>query len=175
MNKSNLKTIAINAIWFKVAWLGCVLYGNPAVIGILPLTLVIHNWWIPLTRRDWTFVVAVVLLGYVVDTFLSTSGILAFPAGGVTPPPWLMMLWGLFATLLLISLKSLVVHRILFVALCAVGGTLSYMAGVTLSPTEFGMAYSATLPVLAITWLLAGLVIHQIHRFIFPLTQHRYA
>ena len=166
-NTYTLKQILINAIWFKICWLACVNYGNTAAIIALPLTILIHTYIISINIRQWGFVILVTILGLVFDTLFGITGLLIFPENATTPPFWLITVWFIFATLLLISLPRIISSKILFIPLAGIGGMFSYTAGSVLSGIELGHKLEIMLPIFLLGWMIAGFFLHTIYRQMF--------
>ena len=167
----NVKQVVTNAVWFKVCWLGCIYFGNAAAMLIAPLTLFIHMKIVPMTAKQWLFVLIIVVVGILFDSLLGAVGLLVFPKNALLPPFWLITIWIAFATLLLISLPRIIIMRELFVVLTGVGGMLSYFAGGTISAVQFGQESAIVLPMLFCGWALMGVLLHQIYLQMFSKTE----
>ena len=156
--KTRFIPIILNAIWFQVCWFACVMIGNNAALVVLSL-IVLAYLLVPQLRFESWLLVAVYLLGFVVDFSLIASGVLEKSSAGSFPPLWLSVLWLAFATTINHSLKTLMNKRLLFLLLTVVGGPLCYKIGVELTDIQFGFNAWQSLLVIAGVWLLAGMAI----------------
>lgn len=156
--KTSYLPIILNVAWFQACWFACVMIGNKAAIVILIL-VVLAYLLVPQLRFESWLLMAVCLLGFVVDFSLIATGILEKSSGGMLPPLWLSVLWLSFATTINHSLKTLMNNRVLFLMLALVGGPLCYKIGVELTDIEFGFNTSLSLLIIAGVWLLAGMAI----------------
>lgn len=159
----NIKIILGNAVWFKLCWLACVLYGNTAAMVMLPLTLAIHVWAIPLTRLQWIFVLLVTVYGFFKDTALIGSGFMIIDDAPLLSPLWLTTIWLAFSTLIVVALNTIVTRRMLFVSLSGVAGMLSYFFGGQLSGAAFSSSQPITLAVLFCCWIVSGFILHTLY------------
>ena len=123
----------LNALAYQAGWLACVLGGNAWALPAGALLLALHWWLVERSARGWAIVVIAALLGLAMDLGWQRLGLLRFDgtvAGGL--PPWLAMLWLLFATPFAHSLAWLQARLALAALLGAVCGPLSYVAGIAL-------------------------------------------
>lgn len=160
----NVRQILLCAIWFKAAWLVCVVFGTTGALLIWPVTLALCLKPLPLAAWQWKFAAAMVITGLITDSLLAITGVLAFTSGLPVPPFWLTTLWLLFGVLIVVALASIVRRMRVFVPLCAIGGTLAYHAGVAWSDVHFGLPTPWALVVLASTWAILGIVINRIYQ-----------
>jgi hypothetical protein len=126
----------INILALKVGWLSCVVaagrgepwFGPAVVAGLLAL----HFWLNADRRTDLVLMVAVVPLGFSVDSLLAASGLLVYQAA-VLPwplaPPWILALWLLFASTLRHGMAWLGGRPVAALLFGALGGPLGYAAG----------------------------------------------
>ena len=171
----DLARILVNSTWFNIGWFACLYFGDTAAWVVLPLTLILHAYVIPLTPRQWGFVALLTPIGILVDTVFSLTGVLEFGAGIIVPPFWLVTMWILFATLLMVTLFPLIPRRLVFIPLCALGGMFSYTAGVAISDSSFGLPHSIAMPLMAAAWAVIGIIIRALHARLFPHTEQSYA
>jgi hypothetical protein len=90
--------------------------------------------------RELLLMAAVGILGLTVDSLQLRLGVFTYPGG--TPfagfaPPWIVMLWLQFATLLHFGLRWMSGRYVLATALGFVGGPLSFWAGERVGAIEF--------------------------------------
>jgi len=159
----NGKNILINSIWFQTGWLACVVIGNIAAIPISILTIILHSTVIKLNRNQWKFVAATVVTGAIIEYLFLVNGILIYPDANY-PPYWMMTLWLLFSTLVIVSLNIIIIRKLLFAILSFLGSITSYVSGVFLSDAEFGYSVFLSSTLIAFTWFAVGLWLHWLYR-----------
>ncbi len=143
-----------NAIVFNLAWLVCVLCGSLVALPAAALVIAIHLYLFSDNRSEAGLIVAVVLLGIVVDSLLLRAGLLVSPQGGLWPPIWLMCLWGLFATTLNHSLKWFQSHAVAAMVVGGLAGAMTYLMGTRLTDFSLKNPQMLTLMVMFIIWCL---------------------
>lgn len=158
-----LKSLA-NAVLFQCGWFACVLGGDSGWLLVVGAVLAIHLLWISSWSREGRVILAVTLLGTVVDTALRTFGVFHFSFPGPLIPFWLVLLWALLATTLRHCLAWSAQPWWRASVLGAVGGPLSYYAGSQLAGVSFGYGTVPTLVGLALLWALVFPVLHWIAR-----------
>ncbi|MBK3508740.1 DUF2878 domain-containing protein [Pseudomonas sp. MF6747] len=158
-----LKSLA-NAVLFQCGWFACVLGGDSGWLLVVGAVLAIHLLWIGSWSREGRVILAVTLLGTVVDTALRTFGVFHFSFPGPLIPFWLVLLWALLATTLRHCLAWSAQPWWRASVLGAVGGPLSYYAGSQLAGVSFGYGTAPTLVGLALLWALVFPVLHWIAR-----------
>lgn len=122
-----------NAIAYQCGWLACVAGGNAWALPAGALILALHGWLVERSARGWAFIAVAALLGLAMDLGWQRLGLLEFHGTrGAGIPPWLVVLWLLFATTFAHSLAWLHERLALGALLGAVLGPLSYVAGVEL-------------------------------------------
>lgn len=157
--KSLLQFAAFQAFWFAAVlgaargavWLG--------VLALLP-----YLFWMLWRERDWARLasrwLAAGALGSLADCGLAALGLLAYPTTPAAWPAWLVppfiaSLWIAFATLPHVSLAWLAPRPGLAVALGALGGPLSFAAGVRTGAVGYGDSVLATNAALAVEYAFA--------------------
>lgn len=158
-----LKSLA-NAVLFQCGWFACVLGGDSGWLLVVGAVLAIHLLWISSWSREGRVILAVTLLGTVVDTALRTFGVFHFSFPGPLIPFWLVLLWALLATTLRHCLAWSAQPWWRASVLGAVGGPLSYYAGSQLAGVSFGYGTAPTLIGLALLWALVFPGLHWIAR-----------
>ena len=158
-----LKSLA-NAVLFQCGWFACVLGGDSGWLLVVGAVLAIHLLWISSWSREGRVILAVTLLGTVVDTALRTFGVFHFSFPGPLIPFWLVLLWALLATTLRHCLAWSAQPWWRASVLGAVGGPLSYYGGSQLAGVSFGYGTVPTLVGLALLWALVFPVLHWIAR-----------
>ena len=158
-----LKPLA-NAVLFQCGWFACVLGGNSRWLLVAVAALAVHLLWISSWSREGQAILAVTLLGTVIDTSLRTFGVFHFSMPGPLIPLWLIVLWALLATTLRHCLAWSARPWWRASLLGAVGGPLSYYAGSQLAGVSFGYGTAPTMIGLGLLWALLFPVLHWVAR-----------
>ena len=156
-----LKPLA-NAVLFQCGWFACVLGGNSPWLLVGVAVLAIHLLWVSAWSKEGQVILAITLLGTVIDTSLRTFGVFHFSMPGPLIPMWLILLWAVLATTLRHCLAWSAQPWWRASLLGAVGGPLSYYAGSQLSGVSFGYATTPTLIGLSVLWALLFPLLHWI-------------
>jgi Protein of unknown function (DUF2878) len=129
----------VNAALFNLSWLAIVLtHSSLLAPTILVVHLLAHFRFMGRGRGELYLIAAVTVLGACVDQVLFRTGVFNLAGQPALAPLWLTCLWPVFATTLMHTFAGFQ-HRILFAVIFgAVGGALSYTAGVRLTAVEFG-------------------------------------
>jgi hypothetical protein len=136
----------VNAVLFQLGWFACVFGGDlNALIWTIPY-LILHFSCITTLRGEWKFVVAVAAIGIAVDSLNLAAGIFAVE-GPMLFPIWLACLWLLFATFIPHGLSWLSGRPVLAALFGAVGGSMSYLAGI-----KIGVASTDNLSLAMVVW-----------------------
>ena len=154
-----MSKILLNAGVFQAGWFLSVLFGNVIAIMYAALACLIYLRYFLTSKRDLGLFAAVLLVGFIGDSLLGLTGVLVHPNGLPFPPIWMVVLWLLFAMTLPWSLRPLMRRRGVFLVLCAVGGTLSYVAGVRLTSISFGYTTLNSTILLSGLWLAHGSIL----------------
>ena len=158
-----LKPLA-NAVLFQCGWFACVLGGDSRWLLVAAAVLAIHLLWTRPWSAEVQVILAVTLLGTVIDTSLRTFGVFHFSVPGPLIPFWLVLLWALLATTLRQCLAWSAQPWWRASLLGAVGGPLSYYAGSQLAGVSFGYGMTPTMIGLALLWALLFPALHWIAR-----------
>ncbi|EIK62276.1 DUF2878 domain-containing protein [Pseudomonas lactis] len=156
-----LKPLA-NAVLFQCGWFVCVLGGDSRWLLIGIAALGVHLLWISSWTREGQVILAVTVLGTLVDTALRGLGVFEFNTPGPLIPLWLILLWALLATTLRHCLAWSAQPWWLASLLGALGGPLSYYAGSQLAGVSFGYGTIPTLIGLALLWAMLFPLLHRI-------------
>jgi hypothetical protein len=150
--------VVSNFVFFQIGWFACV--WSAAMyqpwIGVLVTmgVVVAHVLRASLPMAELTLVFLALALGLVFDSLLVWQGWIQYSSGIVLPniaPYWIVALWGLFATLLNVSLRWMRGRWVIAVVLGAAGGPAAYYGGLRLGALEFGNMPTGLLA-LAIGW-----------------------
>jgi len=158
-----LKRLA-NAVLFQCGWFACVLGGDSRWLLVAVAALAVHLLWISSWSREGQVILAVTLLGTLIDTSLRSFGVFHFSLPGPLIPLWLMVLWALLATTLRHCLAWSARPWWRASLLGAVGGPLSYYAGSQLAGVSFGYGTAPTVIGLSLLWGLLFPVLHWVAR-----------
>jgi hypothetical protein len=152
----------LNFLCFQVGWFACALgaahgwpLAGPLVVGIL---LILQLPLVPAPGKQARFILAVTLLGWLVDSGLAYADVFTFPFGsgllGLCPL-WMAALWANFAGTFHLCLDWLRGRYWLASALGACGGPLAYYGGQRLGAMQFGGNITSSLLIIAVEWALA--------------------
>jgi hypothetical protein len=141
-----LKRNLVNAVLFQLGWFACVIGGDIiALLWTVPY-LILHFLYISTQGKEWQFVLFVAVLGSILDAAAIAAGM--FSVSSALPlPVWLICLWLLFGTLIPHGLSWLRGRSWLAALFGAIGGSMSYIAGVRL-----GAASTDNLMVSSLIW-----------------------
>ena len=158
-----LKPLA-KAVLFQCGWFACVLGGDSPWLLVGVAVLAVHLLWISSWSEEGQVILAVTLLGTVVDTALRALGVFHFSLPGLLAPLWLILLWALLATTLRHCLAWSAQPWWRASLLGAVGGPLSYYAGSQLAGVSFGYGTLPTVIGLALLWGMIFPLLHWVAR-----------
>lgn len=164
--------VLINVSLFQISWFACVwsAAAHQPWIGVLVIMAVIgaHLRRAAVPKRELQLILLALGIGLVFDSFLVSQGWLTYSSGNPIPhlaPYWIVALWGLFATLLNVSLRWMRRRWMTAGLFGAVGGPAAYYGGLRLGALEFG-DMEAALTALAVGWaLLTPLLLALSERF----------
>jgi len=127
-----------NIVLFNISWVAIVLSQSPLVAPlIVGIHLLLHWHFMGKGKDELRLIGGVTLCGVVLDQLLFQAGVFNIAGQPAMAPLWLSCLWPVFASTLM---HSLVVfqNRIVLAAVCgALGGAMSYIAGVRMSAVDF--------------------------------------
>jgi hypothetical protein len=152
----------LNVITFQIGWFACVLSAaNQQVwMGLLISTALLAFHLIRAKQKsgEATLIIIAMLFGLVFDTVPLSLGWLSFNPVAYWPdaisPPWMIALWGLFATTMNFSLRWLKKMPIIAVVLGAISGPASYYFGEKLGALHI-VELNAAMIYLGIGWAIA--------------------
>ena len=169
----------INFVLFQVVWFaavdgaaeGSLLVGPACAIAFA----IVHLLLVDERRRfaEFLFLAGVTLLGALLDSGLFAIGATSYPTSGHEvigswppeiswlPPAWILSLWLAFACLPRFSLSWMRGRYVLAAGFGAIGGPLSYLAGVRLGGVALGESPALTMGALAVEYaLVTPLILH---------------
>ena len=152
-----------NLVGFQIGWFSCVLGGANQLpwIGVLIASVVLLAH---VARSDdpvfeCKLLFTALIIGLIFDGIPQSLGWITFGHVNfwpdILPPPWMVVLWALFASTLNISLAWLQNKKFLAILIGAISGPLSYWSGARLGALSLTHA-TAALIYLAIGW---GLIV----------------
>lgn len=149
--------LPINLALYQAGWFACVLGAGTGRVwagaGLALVLVAVHLFLVRDRSRELQLLLAAGALGLLVDSLQLGAGIFSYPGGTVIAglaPPWIVLLWVQFATLLRFGLKWMSGRYLLAAILGLVGGPLSFFAGERAGAIEF--ASIAAYAVLAAVW-----------------------
>lgn len=149
-----------NLFLFQIGWFACVLSGagqRPWIGALMAVVIMaIHLSSAPAAEAEFKLVMIALVIGAVWDSLLVWLDWLHYSSGILIPhtaPYWIVLMWGLFATLLNVSLRWLRGRWLLAALAGSIGGPLAYYGGHQLGALEFGNQ-NAALIALAIGWAI---------------------
>lgn len=152
-----MKQKVINALMFKIGWLGVVLLGTGTLHWIAPLlvTFVVgfHLSMCHKPEVELRLILVAVLMGAVWESFIAAQGLVVYAHGQANAylaPAWIVSMWALLATSLNVNLSLLRDRPFLTVLFGAIGGPFAFLAGEKLGAVTFPE------PLLAFTFLALG-------------------
>lgn len=162
----HVKSRATNFLLYQTGWFACVLgaaSGRPGAGAVAAgLLVVIHLVLSHHRQLQGVLLLAAAVIGALVETLLIRFGVYRFPAGTVLigfPPPWILVMWVQFATLLPQCLHWLANRPLLSAGLGFLGGPAAFLGGAQTGAVIFlrplphallllGTAWAAALPML---------------------------
>lgn len=150
-----------NFILFQLGWFACVLGGafRLALAGSLIALAIIalHIWRAKAPKAEAILVLAAFAVGIVFESIMTLSGISQYADGVLIhgfAPYWMVLMWGLFATTLNVSMRWVKNMSLPVLAvLGAILAPLSYLAGHRLGAVLFSDTTLALI-VIAIGWAI---------------------
>ena len=128
--------ITRNLVTYQFGWFMCVLCAmrDVAWAGILIAALLMAVQLLNGSRpaREAAVIVSVALIGGLWETALVWGHLISYPSHGaasIVAPPWMFMLWGLFASTLNVSMRWLQGRPVLAAFVGSVSGPLAYAGG----------------------------------------------
>ncbi|MDN6858975.1 DUF2878 domain-containing protein [Pseudomonas sp. CAN2814] len=142
-----------NALWLQLGWWGCVLGAERGwLLPLVGVGLCVHLACCADSAAEFRALVRVALCGWLLDTGLGLAGVFRFP--GALPPPWLLLLWPVFASSLRHSLAWAARPLWRGAVLGALGGPLAYLSGARLANVDLPLGELASGLLLAAIWAL---------------------
>ena len=151
-----------NIICFQIGWFSCILgaanhypwLGALASICLIAWHLKISSNW----KNEGFLIILAMLIGLIFDFLPLSFGWVSYESSPFwpdqIPPPWMIFLWGMFATTVNVSLKWLKTRSVFAILLGALAGPLAYWGGARLGALEI-VDFSAAMIYLSLGWAIA--------------------
>ena len=148
----------VNVVLFQIGWFACVLSaaaGRPSLGAAIAVGIVtFHLFRASIPRQELFLVLSALAIGAVWESLLVLMNLVSYEVGAIirwAAPYWIILMWGLFATILNVSLRWLRGRWLLQTLAGLVGGPLAFYGGHRLGALEFGNE-SVALFILAVGW-----------------------
>ncbi|MDG2045899.1 MAG: DUF2878 domain-containing protein [Halioglobus sp.] len=152
LNSASSKVV--NVLMFNAAWFAILLTQSSVIAPmIVALSLFAHFQVMGKGKPELLLIAGVTCLGFVIDQILFGMDVFNLSGKAAPAPLWLTCLWPVFATTLMHAFDWLQGRIIVSSVVGAVGGCLSYIAGVRLTQIEFGSAMWGPL-IIATLWAI---------------------
>ena len=155
-------THLLNLLLYQIGWFACVLgaaYSLPWSGTTLGLSLAAVHFTLTTDRIGQARLTsAATVIGLIVDTTLLRLGVYEFESGTVVawlPPPWMSVLWVLFASTTRYSMRWLSKRYLVCSVFGLVGAPLAFLGGEALGAISFCDPRTPHLVLLALAWAVA--------------------
>lgn len=150
-----------NAGLFQLAWFATIFSPQQPALLLVPLLVAgLHLLWTG--RGELKLLLAITLLGTLIDSLLMHAGLFEFGEPRLLIPTWLVLMWTLLATTLRHCLAWTARPWWLASALGATTAPLSYYAGARLAGVGLPFGLWPSLLVLAMLWAVLFPLLHQL-------------
>ncbi|MEM7360550.1 MAG: DUF2878 domain-containing protein [Pseudomonadota bacterium] len=153
-----MKQKVINALMFKIGWLGVVFLGSGTLHWTAPiLVTMIVGFHLIMCRNpkiELKLILVAVLMGALWESFIASQGLVIYAhgqPGTYLAPAWIVAMWALLATTLNVNLAWMRGRPFLTILFGAIGGPCAFLAGEKLGAVTFPDPL-LTLIVLALGW-----------------------
>ena len=164
-------TTPINVALYQIGWFACVLGGasqRPWAGFLIAMILVGVHVALSIERSlEVRLVVLAATVGAVVEMMHIAAGTYRFTSGTLTdalPPPWLLAMWGQFATTFRYSMRPVIMRPIRAALLGAAGGPLAFLAGERLGAVTLLPPLTYGLLRLSVSWAIALVIFSAVVR-----------
>ena len=142
---------------YQCSWLLLLIYGNrfiPLVSAFVILYLILE----PRHKRNLFWLTVISLSGIILDTFWHQAGVMIYSHEGFFPPPWLLMIWPVFAIMVISCLRWLIKKPAIFAVVASFSAPFTYWGGSQLAGVEFGFSLPLSLGLLSIGWFILSFI-----------------
>ena len=157
---SRSRLILSNFVIYQVAWFAGIWSAateRPWIGAItMAMAIGIHVFRAPRREPELMLVSLALLIGLVFDSLLAWRGWVNYPSGMLLPgmaPYWMVFMWGLFATLLNVTLRWMHGRWVVAALLGAIGGPAAYYGGMRMGALHFANE-GAALVALVVGWAI---------------------
>jgi hypothetical protein len=168
-------TQLVNYGLYQIGWFACVLGGawqRPWTGFVIAMILVGVHLALSVERSlELRLVVLAAAVGAVVEMMQIAAGTYRFTSGTVTdslPPPWLLGMWGQFATTFRFSLRSVITRPVPAMLFGAAGGPIAFLAGERLGAVTLLPPFAYGLLRLSVSWAIALVLFAAVVRRVAP-------
>jgi hypothetical protein len=155
-------TLLVNFALYQIGWFAIVLGAandrSWLAMGVALALVAVHLTLVRGLLRHVGLILASGAIGFTLDSLQLWWGVFRFPSGMVCmwlAPPWDVVLWMQFATILPISLRWLSRRYLLSSVLGLAGGPLAFYAGQQLGAVSFLSPRLLHFAALGVVWMLA--------------------
>ncbi len=149
-----------NFVIYQIAWFAGIwsAAAQQPWIGAIAMTLAIgiHLFRAPRREPELVLVSMALAIGLVFDSLLTWRGWVHYSSGILVPdlaPYWMVLMWGLFATLLNVTFRWMQGRYIVAALLGAIGGPVAYYGGMRMGALHFENE-GAALIALVVGWAI---------------------
>lgn len=148
-----------NFILFQIGWFACVLGGAfqvPLIASLVAAIVIgIHVMRAYEPAKEIRLIAVALVIGLLFESLLTFTGLSVFTSGVLAEgfaPHWMVMMWGLFATTLNVSMRWITgLHLVWVSVLGSILAPLSYLAGHRLDAIQFPDMTTALIAI-AVGW-----------------------
>jgi hypothetical protein len=148
---------AFYVAWFAAVWAASKGWAPEATLASLAV-VALHMLISTDKRHDWAVIALAAITGIIVETVMVQSGLAVYKAAEPFPgfaPAWLVTMWMAFATLFNVSLNWMKSRLWLAILFAAIGGPVSYYAGMKMGGMTMAEPLWITLSIIAVIWAIA--------------------
>lgn len=158
LNGDRMLSPIINFLLFQLGWFCAVIFGGTPhhVIGavVVAIVILINLRMAEYPSNEFKLMLVALALGLAWESALTQMGLLVYEYGQLASwlaPHWILALWALFATTINASLSWMKKNLFLAAVFGAIGGPISFYAGMKLGSVVIPQLYSA-MATLALGW-----------------------
>jgi hypothetical protein len=155
-------TSLCNYALYQIGWFSCILGAaaqHPWIGFFVAVILIGVHLTLSLERAlEARLIVMTTVVGLVIETLQIGAGTYRFPSGTVHeafPPPWLLAMWGQFATTFRFSLRDVMRRPFVAGLFGLFGGPLAFLAGEKLGAVTLLQPLASGLLRLSVSWAIA--------------------
>lgn len=146
--------ILLNAMLFNIGWAACVLMRDHLALTVALCIVLFHLGAVTRLRREWVFIVVMLVIGLITDQIMVRAGLLQPTASDVSWVLWMGALWPMLASTLNHSLAMLQDRPLLSAMVGAVAGPFAYWTAIRLGAAQPGVEMLTLIISLSVLWCL---------------------